>query len=293
MNDPSRPVPHPGAAPPAVRQTFRSVCDPRDTGPLDSGGDPFGVLLEHAVMAKLTCLLASRLTRRDCQAALPRPVRHFLGTQLRVSRHRWRLHHRETARVIAALDARGLPAASINGIAAASLLYDGLGTREFTDADILVPDGTAGAAAQTLAGLGYTPAGPGNPALRRDTGDPIVPVITVDLTSRLAHTSDPAATAAALSRRVPAPPWAQVPEPLPVLARDDGFAHTLARIAARPRWPGLADALRYALADITGPPAASVQPLAPATAAGWELVRRCWPDLPAQPPLTRLPLRAS
>jgi hypothetical protein len=237
-------------------------------------------------MAKLTCLLADRLTR---QAGLPRPMRHFLGTQLRVSRHRWRLHHRETARAIAALDARGVPAAAINGIATASLLYDGLGTREFTDADILVPDGTVSTAAQTLAGLGYTPAGPGNAALRRDVGDPIIRVITMDLTSRLAHTGDPAATAAALTRRVPVPPRAQAPEPLPVLARDDGFAHTLARIAARPRWPGLADALRYALADRTGPSAARVQPLAPAAAAGWELVRHCWPDLPAQPPLTRLP----
>jgi len=288
VNAPAAPASFPGTGTPSACQVLRSACDPRSTGPgpLDGGIEPFGVLLEHAILAKLTCLVADWLTRRDGAARLPRPVRHFLDTQLRVNRHRWRLHHRETARVITALDACGIPAAAINGIACASLLYDGRGTREYTDADILIPDGTAGTAARILAGLGYAPAGPGAAALRRDLGDTVVPGITVDLTSRLAHADGPAAAAAALARRVPAPPWTQAPEPLPVLARDDGFAHTLARLTARPRWPGLADALRYALRSDATPPTASAPSLPPPAAAGWELVRRCWPELPARPPLT-------
>lgn len=284
MNAPAAPALFPGASTHSACQVLRSACDPRSTGPGPLGGtEPFGVLLEHAILVKLTCLVADWLTRRDHAARLPRPVRHFLDTQLRVNRHRWRLHHRETARVITALGARGIPAAAINGIACASLLYDGRGTREYTDADILIPDGTAGTAARILAGLGYAPAGT---ALRRDLGDPVVPGITVDLTSRLAHADGPAAAAAALARRVPAPFWTLAPEPLPVLARDDGFAHTLARLAARPRWPGLADSLRYALGSDAAPPAARAPSLPPAAAAGWELVRRCWPELPARPPLT-------
>ena len=245
---------------------------------------PFGVLIEQAIAARLTCLLADWLTRDGHAARLPRTMRDFLQTQLRAGRHRWRLHHRETARVVAALGEQGIPAAAVNGIASASLLYDGRGTRQYTDADILIPPGATGSATQILASLGYAPAGKGG-ALRRNLGDPVVPGLTVDLTTRLAH-ADGTATAAALDRRVPAPAWPDAPEPLPVLARSDAFAHTLARLAARPRWPGLADALRYALADGPMTPlAASTPPVFPAVAAGWDLVLRCWPELPARPPL--------
>jgi hypothetical protein len=270
-------------------QALRSACDPRSTGPGpgDAATVPFGVLIEQAITAKLTCMLADWLTRDDHAARLPRTMRDFLHTQLRAGRHRWRVHHRETARVIAALDACGIPAAAINGIASASLLYDGRGTRQYTDADILIPPGTTDAAMRILAGLGYAPSG-GTGALRRDLGDPVVPGLTVDLTSRLAHADGPAMAAAALARRVPAPSCADAPEPLPVLARIDGFAHTLARLASRPRWPGLADALRYALTSDPVPPPASAPPLPPAAAAGWELVLRCWPELPARPPLAAL-----
>jgi hypothetical protein len=248
---------------------------------------PFGVLIEQAITAKLTCVLADWLTRDDGAARLPRTMRDFLHSQLRTGRHRWRVHHRETASVIAALDACGIPAAAINGIASASLLYDGRGTRQYTDADILIPPGTTDAATRILAGLGYAPSG-GSGALRRDLGDPVVPGLTVDLTSRLAHADGPAMAAAALARRVPVPSRADAPEPLPVLARSDGFAHTLARLASRPRWAGLADALRYALASDPAAPAASERSLPPAAAAGWELVLRCWPELPARPPLAVL-----
>jgi len=265
--------------------TLRSACDPRSAGPgsPDSVTAPFGVLIEQAIAARLTCLLADWLTREDHAERLPRTMRDFLQTQLRAGRHRWRLHHRETARVIATLGEQGIPAAAVNGIAAASLLYDGRGTRQSTDADILIPPGATGAATRILVGLGYAPVGQVG-ALRRELGDPVVPGLTVDLTSRLAHAGS-TATAAALARRVPAPAWPDAPEPLPVLTRSDAFAHTLARLATRPRWPGLADALRYALAgDPAIPPAASM-PASPAAAAGWDLVLRCWPELPARPPL--------
>ena len=109
---------------------------------------PFGVLIEQAIAARLTCLLADWLTRDGHAARLPRTMRDFLQTQLRAGRHRWRLHHRETARVVAALGEQGTPAAAVNGIASASLLYDGRGTRQYTDADILIPPGATGSATQ-------------------------------------------------------------------------------------------------------------------------------------------------
>ena len=245
---------------------------------------PFGVLIEQAITTRMTCMLADWLTRDGHAERLPRTMRDFLHTQLRAGRHRWRVHHREAARVIAALGEQGIPAAAVNGIASASLLYGGRGTRQYTDADILIPPGATGSAPQILASLGYVPAGQSG-ALRRDLGDPVVPGLTVDLTSRLAHAGS-TATAAALARRVPALAWPDAPEPLPVLARGDAFAHTLARLASRPRWPGLADALRYALDGAPAtPPAASTPPASPAAAAGWDLVLRCWPELPARPPL--------
>lgn len=288
MNTPQATASSPSSGGPGCCLAFpalRSACDPRSPGPgsRDALTTPFGVLIEQAITAKLTCLLADWLTRDGHAAWLPRVMQDFLRTQLRAGRHRWKLHHRETARVIAALDDRGISAAAINGIASASLLYDGRGTRQYTDADILVPPGTADTASQILVGLGYAPVG-GTGALRRDLGDLVVPCLTVDLTSRLAHADGPAAVSDALARRVPASSCADAPEPLAVLARSDGLAHTLARLAARPRWPGLADALRYALTtDPAIPPAASAPPLPPAAAAGWELVLRCWPDLTARP----------
>jgi hypothetical protein len=288
VNAPEATAAFPGPGRPGCWPAFhalRSACDPRSAGPgsPDAVTAPFGVLIEQAITARLTCLLADWLTRDGHAAQLSRTMQDFLHTQLRAGRYRWRLHHRETARLIAALDNRGIPAAAINGIATASLFYDGRGTRQYTDADILIPPGTTGTAMRILTSLGYTPAGEAG-ALRRDLSDPVVPSLIVDLTSRLAH-ADSTAAASALARRVPAPYWADVPEPLPVLARSDGFAHTLARLASRPRWPGLADALRYALTGDDTSLTASPPSLPPAAAAGWELVLRCWPELPARPSL--------
>jgi hypothetical protein len=282
MSAPAPPALVPDAIgwPPAC-QALRAACDPRDTSP-PSGAQPLGMLLEHAITARLTCLLADWLDRGGHAARLARPVQQFLRDQLRLNVHRWGLHHREAARVIAALQAEDIPAAAINGIACASLLYDGRGTRQSSDVDILIPASVEGTATQVLAGLGYTPAG--RPAtFRRDLADPVVPDLYVDLTSRLAHAGDPAAVTAALGRRVLAPSHAHAPEPLPVLARDDGFLHALVRVSSRRRWPGLADALRYALDAGVRPAAPDAIP--PAAATGWDLVRRCWPELPAQPPL--------
>jgi len=273
---------------PRAYQALRAACDPRDSA-LDwlpaSDVLPLGGLVEYAIVSKLTCLLADCLHRCGHTASLARPMRQFLSAQLRLNAYRWQLHHREAARVLAALDDRGIPAAAINGIAHASVLYDGRGTRQSSDVDILIPAGAAETAARILTGLGYTPADRRPTARRRDLGDPVVPGLTLDLTSRLAHTSDPADIASALARRVPAPSHPLTPDPLPILARDDGFLHALARVWSRRRWPGLADALRYAL-DGTSRPATAEVAIPSPSAWGWELVRDCWPELPPRPPLT-------
>lgn len=279
---------------PRAYQALRAACDPRDTTP-DSPPlidvHPLGMLLEYAITAKLTCLLADWLNACGHTAHLPRPMQQFLNAQQRLNMHRWRLHHREAARVIAALDAHSIPAAAINGIAHASLLYNGRGTRQSSDVDILIPAETADTAVQILTSLGYTPTGRRPTARRLDLDDPVVPGLTLDLTSRLAHTSDPPAIVGALASRVPAPSHSHAPEPLPILARDDGLLHTLARVASQRRWPALADGLRYAL-DGTGRPATADVAIPSPAAAGWELLRSCWPELPTRPPLTDVTLES-
>ena len=245
---------------------------------------PLGEVLEYVINAKMTCLFADWLGRHNHTRDLPRPMRQFLRGQLRLNAYRSRVHHQEAAQIIAALQDGGVPAAAINGIAHASLLYPGTGVRQSSDVDILVPTAAASTATGVLTRRGYYSTGRGPTALHRDFDDPLVPGLTLDLTTRLAHTSDDSAIQAILARRVPAPDPSEGHEPLPILHRDDGLRHTLARVAAQRRWPALADALRYAV-DGTGRPAPATA-LPELSQAGWDIVHSCWPQLPQAAPMS-------
>ncbi|PMR61328.1 hypothetical protein C1A38_09325 [Verrucosispora sp. ts21] len=271
---------------PRAYRLLRAACGPPGT-PTDVDEDirgPLGDVLEYTIVAKMLCLFADWLDRHGHTASLARPMQQFLRGQRRLNTHRWRMHHREAARVITVLADRGIPAAAINGIAHASLLYHGDGSRQSSDVDILIPAEAAADAVNALTGCGYYATGRRSTALHRDFDDPVVPGLTLDLSTRLAHTSDPADIAGILARRISAPQHAADLEPLPILSRDDGFLHTLARVAAQRRWPALADALRYSTHPTTTTAAATVVPTSAQT--GWQLLRSCWPQLPKRPPLS-------
>jgi hypothetical protein len=106
--------------------------------------------------------------------------------------------------------------------------------------------------------------------------------VSIDITTGLGHTADPADVRAALARTEAAGDG-DGGEALPVLARADALAHALARLAARPRWSGLADAARLALAapDSSRETVAAVpEPLR----AGWAVLHSHLPDLVPGPP---------
>ncbi|MBC8991779.1 nucleotidyltransferase family protein [Micromonospora chalcea] len=272
---------------PRAYRLLRAACEPPGTATdvrlVDEDIRPLGELLEYAIVAKMLCLFADWLDRHGHTTGLARPMQQFLRAQRRLNTHRWRMHHREAARVITILAGCGVPAAAINGIAHASLLYHADGSRQSSDVDILIPAEAADDAVNVLTRCGYYATGRRTTALHRDFDDPLVPGLTLDLSTRLAHTSEPADIASVLARRTPAPQHAADLEPLPILSRNDGFLHTLARVAAQRRWPALADALRYS-AHPTTTTAVAVVPASAQT--GWQLLRSYWPQLPERPPLS-------
>lgn len=274
---------------PRAYRLLRAASEPagRESAAAPGPADitPLGEVLEYAINAKMSCLLADWLTRHAHTGPLPRPMQQFLRGLQRLNAYRSWAHHREAARITAALNAHGIPAAAINGIAHAATLYPP-GLRQSSDVDILVPASAAAAAVHVLAIRGYYNTDRRSTALHRDFDDPLVPGLTLDLTTGLAHTSDPCAIQAILARRVPAPHDGDG-EPLPILHRDDGFTHTLARVASQRRWPALADALRYAV-DGTAPTTPASMLPEPAR-HGWDLVRGCWPLLAPAVPLTEGP----
>lgn len=272
---------------PRVYRLLRAASEPahQDLGEMPGPDDihPLGEALEYVINAKMTCLFADWLHRHGHTPGLPRPMQQFLRGHLRLNAYRSRKHHQEAAAIITALHEHDVPAAAINGIAHATLLYPGAGLRQSSDVDILIPASTAATATDLLTRRGYYSTGRSPTTLHRDFDDPIVPGLTLDLTTRLAHTGDATTIDHILERRAPAPSYGDHQAPLPILRRDDGFRHTLARIASQRRWPALADALHYALDDTSGPqPSAALNE---PSRAGWELIRSCWPQLPQTVPL--------
>ncbi|MEV4706730.1 nucleotidyltransferase family protein [Actinoplanes sp. NPDC049316] len=273
---------------PRVYRLLRAASEPahRELGEMPGPDDidPLGEVLEYVINAKMTCLFADWLSRHDHTQGFPRPMQQFLRGQLRLNAYRSLKHHQEAAAIITALHDHDVPAAAINGIAHATLLYPGAGVRQSSDVDILIPASAASTAADLLTRRGYYSTGRSPTTLHRDFDDPIVPGLTLDLTTRLAHTGDDTTIQTILQRRAPAPGSGEHQAPLPILHRDDGFRHTLARVASQRRWPAVADALHYALDD-TGPQPATA--LDEPSRAGWDLVRSCWPQLPQDVPLGR------
>lgn len=280
MNAPATPTPAtlpvpPDAGPGAA--ALRWLCDPRPDIVL-SGMDlaPLGAVLEAAIDAKLVCLLADRLLGGHPDAGLSRPMRSVLGQIVRANTLHNRLHRGEAARIVRALAGRAVPVAVLNGLAYDTVLYPPGGLRQFTDIDLLVGADDLDTALDVLAELGFTEPGRGAHTRRRSTGDALTPTVSVDITSGLGHTAEPADVRAALAR-TEAEGGVGGGEVLPVLARVDALLHALARLAARPRWSGLADAARLALATPDLSPRVGAPP-PEAARAGWAVLRTHLPE---------------
>ncbi|MGA5442385.1 nucleotidyltransferase family protein [Streptomyces griseoincarnatus] len=282
MNAPATPSPAtlpvlPGAAEPAAR-ALRWLCDPRPgIVPALLASAPLGAVLEAAIDAKLVCLLANRLLHDRSDADLSRPMHSFLGQIVRANALHNRLHRGETVRIVRELAHHAVPVAVLNGLAYDTALYPPGGLRQFTDIDLLVSTADRDTALEVLAELGFTEPGRGAHTRRRSTGDALTPTVSVDIATNLGHTADSADVQAALAR-TETEGGVDGGEELPVLARADALLHALARLAARPRWSGLADAARLALAAPDLSPGARA-PLPETARAGWAVLRTHLSDL--------------
>ncbi|OEJ22139.1 hypothetical protein AR457_40385 [Streptomyces agglomeratus] len=276
MNAPAT-LPLPAGAGPD-EAALRWLCDPcPDTNPSAPASVPLGAVLEAAIDAKLVCLLAHRLLSGPADAELSRPMRSVLGQIVRANTLHNRLHRGEAVRIVRALTGRGVPVAVLNGLAYDTVLYPPGGLRQFTDIDLLIGADGLDVTLDGLAELGFTEPGRGAHTRRRSTGDPLTPIVSVDITTSLAHTADPADIRAALAR-TDSEGGVDAREELPVLARADALTHALARLAARPRWSGLADAARLALAAPNLSPGARM-PLPEAARSGWAVLRTHLPEV--------------
>lgn len=207
-------------------------------------------------------------------------MRSVLGQIARANTLHNRLHRGEAVRIVRALTGRDVPVAVLNGLAYDTALYPPGGLRQFTDIDLLVDAADRDAALEVLAELGFTQPGRGAHTRRRTTGDALTPTVSIDITTGLGHTADPADVRAALARTEAAGDGG---EALPVLARADALAHALARLAARPRWSGLADVARLALAA-PGSSREAVAAVSEPLRAGWAVLHSHLPGLVPGPP---------
>ncbi|MGH3897483.1 MAG: nucleotidyltransferase family protein [Pseudonocardiaceae bacterium] len=284
----------------AAQAVLRALCWPPepDQPPLPgSSAHDFraglGDLLETAILHKVLCLLADRLTTSGLDRDLPRAISRFLAGTLRANQYKTRIYRAETARIMTAVGQAGLSTAALNGIAAESSLYGGTGARQFTDLDFLLAPDHITPARTILLGLGYYSSSPEATTFTRHLADILVPRITLDLTSSTHHATDAQEVREILGRRC----WQPLPghdQPLPVLASPDALLHCLARLdrtaltppeAPAPAWAVCADALRL-VRTCHELPAAQRNPAPPMPAsatAGWTRLRHLWPQLPPTP----------
>lgn len=237
-----------------------------------------GAVLEQSVRSKTLCLLAAYLHDHPVPE-LDHAVTRFLDSTLRTNRYKTYACRVAALADTAALRTAGVSAVVLGGLSVEHSLYAGTGARQFSDIDLLIAPGDAERTYAVLRTQGYQPSRDSG-TWTRQTGDPIVPLIVVDLATTLPRggTDD---VPCLLARRagITVSPHDY---PLPILAPSDAVNHMLARLAARPRWALAADAIRQV--RTTAPPV----PHHADVLAGWSVLRSHWPLLPADP--ARLPV---
>jgi hypothetical protein len=238
-----------------------------------------GAVLEQSVRSKTLCLLAAYLHDHPVPE-LDRAVTRFLDSTLRTNRYKTYACREAALADAAALRTAGVSAVVLGGLSVEHALYASTGARQFSDIDLLIAPGDAERTYAVLRAQGYQPSRDSG-TWTRQTGDPIVPLIVLDLATTLPRggTEDDVTDLLARLTGITVPPHDHL---LPILAPSDAVNHTLARLAARPRWALAADAIRQV--RTTAPPV----PHHPDVLAGWSVLRSHWPLLPADP--ARLPV---
>ncbi|WP_410646407.1 nucleotidyltransferase family protein [Amycolatopsis sp. cmx-4-54] len=236
-----------------------------------------GAALEQTVRSKTLCLLAAYLHDHPVPE-LDRTVTRFLDHTLRTNRYKTYACRAAALADTAALRTAGVAVVVLGGLSVEHTLYASTGARQFSDIDLLIAPGDAERAHAVLRAQGYQPS-QDKGTWTRQTGDPIAPLIILDLNATLpCGAADDVPGLLARRIEIAVPPHGH---PLPVPEPSDAVHHTLARLANRPRWALAADAIRQLRA--TAPPA----PHCADVLAGWSVLRSHWPLLPAAP--ARLP----
>ncbi|MGB3239936.1 MAG: nucleotidyltransferase family protein [Geitlerinemataceae cyanobacterium] len=112
-------------------------------------------ILHQAKRHKLLPLLASYTTSGEFADRVPRAVKQQLRTVLFQNRFKTAFYRQEAARIISAFNQHGIRFVVTKGMSWESTLYDGNGSRAFSDIDWMILPQFREAASQALADLGY------------------------------------------------------------------------------------------------------------------------------------------
>lgn len=200
----------------------------------------WGELLEQALRHKMLPMLAFHTTSGQLAETVPLFVRSHLRRVLALNVYKIAIFRREAARINKVLDGQGLRFVCTKGITFESTLYEGNGTRYFSDLDFMVAPKHRHAVTITMSQLGYQmgkfdwQTGKVHPLSREEmtifklnpdhlphfvllTDAPVVPFVDVDFANSLTWTLSPfnvpieAALAEIVYQPIPGIPDIQMP----------------------------------------------------------------------------------
>ncbi len=112
-------------------------------------------LLTQASRHKILFLLAFHATSSPFKEAVPSTVQHHLRTALLVNRHKVAIYRQEVARIIQALNQQNIRFVVTKGMTLESTIYQGNGSRTFSDIDLMILPQSRTLVSQILSELGY------------------------------------------------------------------------------------------------------------------------------------------
>jgi hypothetical protein len=115
----------------------------------------WGEMLEQSLRHKMLPLLAFYTTSSKLEETVPLNVKNHLRTVLDLNRHKIAVFRREAARIVKALDERGIRFVGTKGIVFESTLYEGNGSRYMNDIDFMIVPKYRDIVIDTMSQLGY------------------------------------------------------------------------------------------------------------------------------------------
>jgi Uncharacterised nucleotidyltransferase len=131
--------------------------DRRDVvrGLLDTAGFDFEVLIDHATRHQMLPLLGYVMTEDGGVGPLPPPLRSRLREPLEANRRQLDTLTSGAVEAVQRLVANGVTVVATKGVVLEPTVYCGRGTREMSDADLMIHPESRSAVAETMASLGY------------------------------------------------------------------------------------------------------------------------------------------